>query len=96
MGNYRKYVIEYTETAIQDLRKHIKAGDKSTLNKITKLIRELEEHPFEGTGQPEALKHNMRGYWSRRINHKDRLVYKVIENIVTVEIFTAIGHYSDK
>ncbi len=91
-----KYLIHYTETAIRDLRKHKESGNKATINKITKLIRELEEHPFEGTGQPEALKHSMHGYWSRRINHKDRLVYKVIENIVTVEVIAAMGHYSDK
>jgi toxin YoeB len=91
-----KYIIEYTETAVKDLQKHKKAGNKATLNKITKIISELEVHPFTGTGQPEALKHQLQGFWSRRINLKDRLIYKVNENTVTVEVISAMGHYYDK
>jgi toxin YoeB len=91
-----KYIIEYTETAIKDLQRHKKAGNKATLNKITKIIEELEEHPFIGIGQPEALKYELQGYWSRRINQKDRLVYKVLKSSVIVEVISAMGHYSDK
>ncbi|WP_323670358.1 Txe/YoeB family addiction module toxin [Psychroflexus montanilacus] len=47
-------------------------------------------------GKPEQLKHNLSGYWSRRINKKDRLIYQVVEDIVTVYIISAIGHYDDK
>ncbi|MBS1736904.1 MAG: Txe/YoeB family addiction module toxin [Bacteroidetes bacterium] len=96
MGNSKKYVIEYTPTAILHLKKHQKSGDKAVLKKIAKLISELEEHPYTGTGQPEQLKYDMQGFWSRRINHKDRLIYQVNENIVIVEVLSAMGHYLDK
>jgi len=91
-----KYLITYTDIALEDLRKHKKAGNKATLNKISKLITELENHPFTGTGQPEELKYQMKGIWSRRINQKDRLIYEVINKTVVVEIISAMGHYSDK
>jgi toxin YoeB len=91
-----KYIIEYTETAIKDLQKHKKAGNKATINKIQKIISELELHPYSGTRQPEALKHQLHGFWSRRINHTDRLIYKVHDHIITVEIISAMGHYLDK
>lgn len=91
-----KYLIEYTETAIKDLQKHKKSGDKATLNKISKIVLELEQHPYTGIGQPEQLKYQLAGFWSRRINQKDRLIYSVEENTVTVEIISAMGHYNDK
>jgi toxin YoeB len=57
---------------------------------------ELSETPYEGVGKPEALKHGLTGFWSREINKKDRLIYRVDEDIVTVFIIAAMGHYSDK
>ena len=50
--------------------------------------------PFEGEGKPEALSGDLAGMWSRRINEKDRLVYRVEQEIVT--ILQCRGHYSDK
>lgn len=91
-----KYLIKYTETAIKDLQKHKKSGDKATLNRISKIISELEEHPYIGIGQPEQLKYKLSGFWSRRINQKDRIVYTVEEETVIVEIISAMGHYEDK
>lgn len=91
-----KYLIKYTDDALNDLRKHKKAGNQATLKKISKLIFELEEHPFTGSGQPEPLKHELQGLWSRRINQKDRLIYEVIDHVVTVEVVSAMGHYGDK
>jgi toxin YoeB len=51
--------------------------DKAMLKKLNNLIRELMRTPFEGTGKPEALKANLKGFWSRRINLEHRLVYKM-------------------
>lgn len=70
--------------------------DKKTLKKINKLILEIMRNgPLEGEGKPEILKGNLQGYYSRRINEKDRLVYKILdENIV--EIYSCQGHYDDK
>ncbi|MES2544009.1 MAG: Txe/YoeB family addiction module toxin [Bacteroidota bacterium] len=91
-----QYIIEYTETAIKDLQKHKKAGNKATLNKIQKIVEELENHPTTGIGKPEALKHSLSGFWSREINKKDRLIYKILEKTIIVEVISAMGHYSDK
>lgn len=60
------------------------ATDKKTVRQINKLIKEIMRHPFEGSGKPEALKHGLSGYWSRRINLKDRLVYKVNDDAILI------------
>ena len=93
MGKFR---VEIKMEAQKDLKKHFKSGNKPTIKKIETILRELEIHPYTGEGQPEELKYNLRGYWSRRINSKDRLIYTVNENIVFVEVLSAMGHYSDK
>ncbi len=56
---------------------HWQQTDKSILRKINSLIKEIERAPFEGTGKPEPLKHNLAGWWSRRLNLEHRLVYRV-------------------
>lgn len=57
---------------------------------------ELSQTPFEGIGKPEALKHGLTGFWSSEINLKDRMIYCVEDDIVTVFVISAMGHYSDK
>jgi len=57
---------------------------------------ELENNPEIGNGNPEKLKHQLVGLWSRRINSKDRLIYKIDELEVTIIILSAKGHYNDK
>jgi len=91
-----KYFVEFDDIARKDLKSHYKSGNKATIKKIEKILLELTETPFFGEGQPEELKHNLNGYWSRRINQKDRMIYRVEEEIVTVIIVSALGHYSDK
>ena len=93
MGSY-KIIIK--ETAEKDFLKHKKSGNKQNLFKISKIIEELREHPYTGIGKPEQLKYNLQGLWSRRINQKDRLIYEVVEDVVTVFIISAMGHYEDK
>ena len=53
--------------------------DKKILKKINRLIKEIQREPFGGIGEPEPLKYNWSGYWSRRISIEHRLVYKVTE-----------------
>lgn len=65
--------------------------DKVLLKKINALIKEIERTPFEGNGKPEPLRHNLAGYWSRRINLEHRLVYKIDND--TVVIFQCRYHY---
>ncbi|WP_316786325.1 Txe/YoeB family addiction module toxin [Pedobacter frigiditerrae] len=91
-----KYTIVLEARAEKDLKRHYKAGDKGTIKRINQIYDELKIHPTTGIGNPEALKHNLSGIWSRKINSKDRLIYKVEENIVTVFIISALGHYGDK
>ena len=59
-------------------------NDKSTLKKINALIKESMRTPFEGTGKPEALKENLKGFWSRRINLEHRLVYKIADDAIYI------------
>ncbi|MEQ1734454.1 MAG: Txe/YoeB family addiction module toxin [Bacteroidia bacterium] len=78
------------------LSKHLKSGNQASIKRIEKILQELSETPFEGTGNPEPLKYQLTGFWSRKINQKDRLIYKVELDIVTVFVISAVGHYSDK
>ena len=54
--------------------------DKATLKRINTLIKAIQREPFSGIGKPESLRHNLTGYWSRRINDEHRIVYKVADN----------------
>lgn len=91
-----KYFVDIAPGARKELQKHYKSGDKASIKKIERILSELQETPYSGTGQPEQLKYELTGYWSRRINLKDRIIYRVAETIVTVFVVSAIGHYSEK
>lgn len=67
--------------------------DSKTLKKIHHLFKELQRHPKEGTGQPELLRGNLSGAWSRRIDSKNRLVYIVLED--RIDIIGLRSHYGD-
>ena len=58
--------------------------DKAMLRKINGLIKEIVRTPFQGTGKPEALRENFSGFWSRRINQEQRLVYGVENDSVFI------------
>lgn len=88
------YSIEFTPKALEGIEKLKIYGNKPVLKKIRKLLDELTEHPYTGTGQPEQLKHNLSGFWSRRINQEHRIVYAVDEKSVVVTIVSAKGHYN--
>jgi len=83
--------LRLTETAIEEIRFFHKTGQKAVLKKIETLLSEIEQHPFSGTGKPEALKHNLSGMWSRRINLEHRIVYEIVENTIFIHSFK--GHY---
>lgn len=70
------------------------ATDTRTLRKINALIKECQRTPFVGTGQPEALRGNLSGLWSRRIDLKHRLVYRVTPT--AIEVVQCRFHYGDK
>jgi len=67
--------------------------DKRTVKKINKLIRDIKRDPFNGIGHPEPLKHELQGWWSREIDEKNRIVYKLSNDVI--EILQCKDHYSD-
>ena len=60
------------------------AEDPALFERLTRLITEAARQPFEGIGKPEPLKHQLKGYWSRRINAEHRLVYKATLEAIIV------------
>lgn len=82
--------------SVNDIAELKKSGNKATIAKIERLLLELREHPTTGTGQVEALKDNLSGFWSRRIDKFNRMVYTIDEEIITVFIISAKGHYGEK
>ena len=90
------YIIKYLPRAEEHLLAYKIAGNKIALARIKRIEEELKEHPETGIGNPKQLKHNYSGYWSRDIDKKNRMVYEIDENIITVSIHSAIGHYDDK
>jgi len=91
-----KYSVEVQKAAQKHLQIHYKSGDRGTIKRINQIFEELSEHPETGIGQPEKLKFDLSGFWSRQINKKDRLVYRIDDHIVTVTVVSALGHYGDK
>lgn len=90
------YRIELTPKAEEELRALGRSGDKASINKVYRLFEELRVHPYEGTVKPEPLVGDYAGYWSRRINQKDRLIYRVKDEIITVTVVQVGQHYKDK
>lgn len=66
----------FAEEAWQDYL-HWQKTDKRTVKKINELLKEISRNPYEGIGKPEALKHQYRGFWSRRITLEHRLIYRL-------------------
>jgi len=68
--------------------------DKKTLKRINKLIQDIERNGYNGIGKPEPLKNEFSGFWSRRIDDTNRLVYRIKNDVL--EILSCKGHYNDK
>ncbi len=85
------YSIELSKTARNDLKFWKKSGNKQILARIIKCLKVVEHSPFEGIGKPEPLKHELPGYWSRRISKEHCIAYTVKDN--TVYIIALRYHY---
>ena len=86
--------INFTETGWSDYL-YWEGQDKKTLKQINTLITDIGRNGYDGIGKPEPLSGDLSGWWSRRIDGKNRLVYRLIHN-EAVEISQCRGHYGDK
>ena len=75
--------LAWTDSAWQDYL-HWQSQDKRTLKRINRLIEDTKRSPFEGIGKPEPLRENLSGYWSRRIDETNRLVYAVEDEAIVI------------
>jgi len=82
--------LEFDPLAFDDLAWWIQQDRKKAL-RIVDLIKEIQRDPFKGIGKPEALRHELKGCWSRRIDQEHRLVYQVLEN--KIRILACRYHY---
>ncbi len=83
----------FADTGWEDYQ-YWQTEDRKTHKKINQLINDIDRNGNEGIGKPEPLSGNLVGYWSRRINDKDRLIYKIDED--NVYILACRYHYGDK
>ncbi len=85
-----KQVITFQNNAYEDYSDWA-FDDKKIFSKIIKLIKEIQRTPYEGSGNPEPLKHDKSGQWSRRITSEHRLVSEVTDDKMI--IYSCKGHY---
>lgn len=81
----------WSDEAWDDYLYWFEQGDKSTLRKINRLLKDIDRNPFAGIGKPEPLKYALTGLWSRRITDEHRLIYRVEQE--TIYIYSAKDHY---
>ena len=70
---------------------HWQATDKKRFRRLVTLIKDVQRSPFAGIGKPEPLKGNLSGYWSRRLDEANRIVYRVEGD--TLDVIQCRGHY---
>lgn len=83
--------IVFTEQAWQDYL-YWQGQDKKTLKRINQLLQDISRNGYTGIGKPEPLKHDLTGYWSRRIDDVNRLVYRITDDVI--EVLQCRGHYN--
>ena len=76
-------ILKWSEQGWEDYV-YLKQTDKKIIKRINKLIEDIKRHPFDGLGNPEPLKYNWSGFWSRRIDQEHRLVYAVENNEILI------------
>jgi toxin YoeB len=84
-------ILEFTRKADDDLDYFKLTGNKQVIKKVKELLESVIKDPFKGIGQPEPLKHNLSGVWSRRINREHRLIYEVKNE--RIYVLSLKGHY---
>ena len=86
---YKVTILKKAQSDLEWFRKN----DKNSYIKCFDLVREIIAHPREGKGRPERLKYFEKEVYSRRINHKDRLIYTIYEELGEIDITSFRGHY---
>ena len=76
-------ILSWAEEAWEDYL-YWQATDKKVLKRINLLITDIKRHSLSGLGDPEPLRHNWAGYWSRRIDREHRIVYKVTDDTIII------------
>lgn len=84
--------IDYLDKALDDIEFWKKTGDKVIQTRISKLLESISKIPYSGIGKPEPLKHQLSGYWSRRITEEHRIVYTVSAD--RIKIISLRFHYT--
>lgn len=83
--------LRLTDAAKEDIKFFLRSGQTGIVKRIEKLLIDIKEHPFEGIGKPEPLKHQYSGKWSIRIDIKNRVIYEVKDS--SIFIYSFKGHY---
>jgi len=86
--------VYFSEVAINEFKRLAQENKKIAL-RITQLVEDITRNPVSGIGKPERLKHELTGHWSRRIDKKHRLIYRIIDED-TVEVVHCYNHYNDR
>lgn len=82
--------IEFSAASFEDYQ-YWQQQDRKKLHKINQLLQETARTPFRGIGKPEALRGDLQGYWSRRIDREHRLVYRVLDG--KIQVLACRYHY---
>lgn len=90
------YRIVLSEQAREEYAYFFRSGNKVITNKIAALLKDISEHPYTGIGKPEALRYELAGKWSRRINSEHRIIYSVQDETVEIYVFSMKYHYCKK
>ena len=85
--------VQFSKEAWEDFSYWL-AEDRKTIKRIMKLIKDIKRNGYSGIGKPEPLSDNLSGFWSRRIDDKNRIVYKIDSN--NIKIIQCGSHYRDK
>ena len=84
--------IVFSEQAFEEYL-YWQVQDRKVLKRINLLLKDISHDPFSGLGKPEGLKENLSGLWSRRIDDRHRLVYRVVDD--KIEVYQCKGHYEN-
>lgn len=76
--------VVFFDQARKDIEFWKKSGQKKIMTRINDMLNDIQKHAYSGIGKPEELKHDLSGWWSRRINREHRLIYRVVNDKVQV------------